>query len=311
MILKQGKTNRKYILIVLILAVIVGGVILCCCSQLKQKPPSHTTTKKATLKTDKENYIQAENISLIFDPGDEDIYILKYKFGEIIPTATFEVYQLQNDTWVKLRLDSANVMICDNERGPVPPPPAPPPPIECRRTVNPITWTWDQKAWEYVTKTCIDIPYTSEELKQVDTGTYKIRVNYYDSGSCDGIQKHLETQFNIETDETADCLKKYPVVVFEDCIPGEVVDGWWGTILYPNTLDTSNVEHYIDAPAPDIIKQAGIASYGASRSTCQTTWFIKIDGEWKEVSQIEFCNYIIDYNSSCNNCLLEWEEGCC
>ena len=112
-------------------------------------------------------------------------------------------------------------------------------------------------------------------------------------------------------DETADCLKKYPVVVFEDCVPGEVVDGWWGTILYPNTLDTSNIEHYIDAPAPDIVKQAGIAHYGASQSNCQTTWFIKINGEWKKAGQIEFCNYIIDYNSSCNDCLLEWEEGCC
>ncbi len=112
-------------------------------------------------------------------------------------------------------------------------------------------------------------------------------------------------------DETADCLRKYPLVVFEDCIPGEVIDGWWGTILYPNTLDTSDIEHYIDALAPDIVKQAGIASYEASRSTCQTIWFVKTNGEWKNVSQIEFCNYIIDYKSSCNDCLLEWEEGCC
>jgi len=39
MILKQGKTNRKYILIVLILAVIVGGGILYCCRWKKSEIP--------------------------------------------------------------------------------------------------------------------------------------------------------------------------------------------------------------------------------------------------------------------------------
>lgn len=129
----------------------------------------------------------------------------------------------------------------------------------------------------------------------------------------------LKTTFNqilstfkfIEPDKIADCLEKYPEVVYKDCVPGEVLDGWRSIILYPNTLDTSNITHYIDVPAPDIVKQAGIASYGTSRSTCQTTWHIKINEEWKDVNQIDFCNFIIDYNSSCNDCLLEWEEGCC
>jgi hypothetical protein len=116
---------------------------------------------------------------------------------------------------------------------------------------------------------------------------------------------------DVKKDETAECLKKYPVVTFKDCVPGEVVDGWRGIILYPNTLDTSNITHYTDAPAPDIVKQAGVANYGTSRSTCQTTWRIKINEEWKDVNQIDFCNFIIEYNSSCKDCLLEWEEGCC
>ena len=112
-------------------------------------------------------------------------------------------------------------------------------------------------------------------------------------------------------DEISSCLKKYPLVEYKDCVPGKIVDGWRGVILYPNNLDTSNITHHIDAPAPDTIKKAGVASYGTGGSDCQTTWHIKINKEWKEVSQTDFCNFIIDYNSSCNDCLLEWEEGCC
>lgn len=117
--------------------------------------------------------------------------------------------------------------------------------------------------------------------------------------------------FKFIEDETTNCLKKYPLVEFKDCVPGKIVDGWSGIVLYPNTLDTSNITHYIDAPAPDVVKQASIASYTTSSATCQTIWQIRINGEWKEVNQLDFCNFIIDYNNSCNGCLLEWKEGCC
>ena len=107
------------------------------------------------------------------------------------------------------------------------------------------------------------------------------------------------------------CFKKYPEGEFEDCIPGEVIDGWREVILYPNTLDTSNMTHSIDSPVPDIVRQAGIAHYVTSWSTCLTTWSIKIEGEWIRVNQIAFCNYITEYNVACSDCLLEWEGGCC
>ena len=123
------------------------------------------------------------------------------------------------------------------------------------------------------------------------------------------VQKEEDLALLIE-DEIAACLKKYPAVEFKDCIPGEVVDGWKEITVYPNTLDTSSLEHF-SMLAPDIVTEAAIAHYGNSRSTCQNTWSIKADGEWKEVSQIEFCNHITNHNTSCDGCLLEWEADCC
>ncbi len=155
-------------------------------------------------------------------------------------------------------------------------------------------------------ETGIEPRWTISYTTSLDSDIYcNIMLDRY--GNITQINPHFEAS----VDETADCLEKYPLVTFEDCVPGRELDGWQGVILYPNSLDTSSIEHYIDAPAPDTVKQAGIASYGSSWSTCQTTWSIKVDGEWRVVSQIEFCNHIIDYNSSCDGCLLEWEEGCC
>lgn len=153
-----------------------------------------------------------------------------------------------------------------------------------------------------------------ESVNRMVAGNYKLSP---EKGCPEGFQGNMlrcESSYKWcepKADETADCFKKYPKIEFEGCVPGKVVDGWEGIILYPNTLDTSNVTHYTDAPAPDVVKQASVASYGISHSTCQTIWRIKINGEWKEVNQLDFCNFIIEYNSSCNECLLEWEEGCC
>lgn len=209
--LTQGKTNWKYISIVLFLAVIAGGVIFNYFWQVKKIEQGteitevKTIIKKATLKTDKDSYKLGEKVNIIFNLGKGNVYIQKNVLNKSILLSTeYEVYKLENNQWIKLRLDTycGNVDVCAGSKlAPPLPCPAPPPP-ECNKVTKQKTWTWDQKVWKYVTKTCGNVAYRSEELKQVDAGTYKIRVNYYNSNSCSGTQKYLETQFNIK-DETA------------------------------------------------------------------------------------------------------------
>jgi len=125
---------------------------------------------------------------------------------------------------------------------------------------------------------------------------------------CDGYPCKCADNKCVLHDVVTGCLEKYPAELFEGCIPGEIMDGWTGICIYPeHAIDTSGIEHHIDAPAPDIVKEASIAHYSTSWSTCQTNWFIKINGEWKGVNQLDFCNYLIRVSSF----LLEWEEGCC
>lgn len=131
------------------------------------------------------------------------------------------------------------------------------------------------------------------------------------------ITNKLKVRLNLETvvasTEVKSCMEEFPVMDFKSCIPGKVVDGWTEKVLYPNTLDTSDVdnEKRIDSPIPEKVKDAAIALYNSSMSNCKNSWFIKESGKWKEVSQIEFCEYAVDYLYSCNKCLLEWEGGCC
>jgi hypothetical protein len=256
-LLTKGKTNWKYILIVLILAVIVGGEILGYLRYFKKEivlisqfPEIKKPEKKeVSLTTDKIEYKQGENVNIILDTGGKEIYLQKNVFtGKILISKGYEVYKLQDTDWVELRINTycGNVMVC-GESGPLPPPcPAPPQP-ECNKITNRITWVWDQKMWEYVEKTCANIPYTDEELKQVEPGTYKIRVTYYDSNSCTGIPKYLETQFKI-TDETANLA------------PSEV-EGWKTyrneelgfEIKYPQNFFVESEQFHPQAPIVFII----------------------------------------------------------
>jgi len=210
--LTKGKTNWKYILIVVILAVIVGGGILGYLKYFKREisylskfPEIKKPEKKGvSITTDKIEYKQGENVTIILDTGGKEIYLQKNVFtGKILISKEYEVYKLQGTDWVKLRINTycGNVMVC-GESGPLLPACPVPPQPECNKITNRITWVWDQKTWEYVEKTCANIPYTNEELKQVEPGMYKIRVTYYDSSSCTGTPKYLETQFKI-TNETA------------------------------------------------------------------------------------------------------------
>jgi hypothetical protein len=142
-----------------------------------------------------------------------------------------------------------------------------------------------------------------------DAGDYQKEVREITSK----LRGRLNLEMVVASTEVRNCMEEFPVVDFKSCIPGKVIDGWTEKVLYPNTLDTSDIDDKksIDSPIPEKVKDAAIALYNSSMSNCKNSWFIKESGEWKEVSQIEFCEYAVDYLYSCNKCLLEWEGGCC
>ena len=113
---------------------------------------------------------------------------------------------------------------------------------------------------------------------------------------------------NIKIEE---CLKKYPKVDFNGCVPGEAVDGFSQKIIYSNKFDSSGLEGAVDMFVPREIEDVGIASYGNSVSSCETNWNIKEGGKYRDVSQEKFCEFIVNYNIFCDDCLLEWQGGCC
>ena len=171
-----------------------------------------------------------------------------------------------------------------------------------------VLWACPEK--EIVTP---DITYCEEDTDcRSSCGCGCINVNEHCPGDelaeCDGYPCKCVNNKCVLDDVVTGCLEKYPAKVFEGCIPGEIMDGWTGSYIYPeHALDTSGIDHHIDAPAPDIVKEASIAHYSTSWSTCQTNWLLKIDGEWESVNQLDFCNHLIRFSSF----LLEWEEGCC
>jgi hypothetical protein len=120
------------------------------------------------------------------------------------------------------------------------------------------------------------------------------------SCDCENINNKIEN-----------CLEKYPKVNFGDCTPGEVVDGWSEVVIYSNGFDTTGLVGAVDMFVPREVRNIGIASYGTSPSSCETTWSIKDGGEYRRVNQEKFCEFIVNYDIFCDDCLLEWQGGCC
>lgn len=57
------------------------------------------------------------------------------------------------------------------------------------------------------------------------------------------------------------------------------------------------------------------AWYGCSICTCEEAWHVKVDGIWND-EELEggveaFCQFLLDYQEACGQCLETWEGGCC
>jgi len=107
--------------------------------------------------------------------------------------------------------------------------------------------------------------------------------------------------------DLAECLVKYQNPLATNCIPGDSVDGLTEMAFYLNKLNLSEVSETTDKSISDDVREASVAIYSNSPSICESSWRIKEDGKWKEVNLSDFCGFVVDYNTDCDGCLLEWE----
>jgi hypothetical protein len=91
------------------------------------------------------------------------------------------------------------------------------------------------------------------------------------------------------------------------------VDGWSSKVYYDKRLTTIIPENGSSLLIPEELKKAIIAKYGKSSCSCKTpiSYQILSEGQLKETDCESFYNFIENYNSSCDNCILTWETDCC
>ena len=87
-------------------------------------------------------------------------------------------------------------------------------------------------------------------------------------------------------------------------------DGFWAVAYYPDGAGPFPADFW---PSQEIL-DAAVAWYECSICTCEERWHIKVDGVW--IDDLEehvdgFCEFLIEYQESCGDCLESWEGGCC
>jgi len=100
-ILKQGKTNWKFLLIVVILAAIVGGIALYCYPEFQkiELPPIQPAEKKVTIFTDKTEYNTNETVKItVKNNSGKSIW----DFGICGNSPWWELQKLEDNKWREL-----------------------------------------------------------------------------------------------------------------------------------------------------------------------------------------------------------------
>jgi len=106
-----------------------------------------------------------------------------------------------------------------------------------------------------------------------------------------------------------------------DCLEGKkfrCVDGWSVTRYYDKRLisTTEFPETFLSSMPKEMreeLEKATIAIYGKSSCSCENpiSYQILIGDKLEETTCERFYEFIEDYNSSCNDCILKWSFGCC
>jgi hypothetical protein len=118
--------------------------------------------------------------------------------------------------------------------------------------------------------------------------------------------KFLENQKNqpkiTSGHEIDKCIKDYPQINYSDCIKNKSISSIHSDIaLFPNEADREYIKRTYE-----VAHKAVIAHYRDSQTDCKNSWSIIDNGKIKKVDQKEFCEYIVNYNHICDNCLLEF-----
>ena len=119
---------------------------------------------------------------------------------------------------------------------------------------------------------------------------------------CDSINS-----FGYCTDAAlSECISKHSGCGCEE----GCMDGFWAVAYYPEGEGPFPADFW---PSQEIL-DAAVAWYECSICTCEERWHIKVDGVW--IDDLEehvdgFCEFLLETQESCGDCLESWEGGCC
>ena len=90
-------------------------------------------------------------------------------------------------------------------------------------------------------------------------------------------------------------------------------DGWSVKVYYDRRSITTPPKDNSSLRIPEELTQAIIARYDKSSCKCITpvSYQVLVEKNLEETDCINFYEFIKNYNSSCNNCVLTWKTGCC
>ena len=147
-----------------------------------------------SLSTDKKTYKKGENVSIALVNNEKNIY--GYSREDLSFNENLKYYKLESDAWRELTIWSYDCwQSCDNESLNLICPSVSIP--TCRKIEKQVNWIWNQNILKNVSKTCGNKIYETEEMTQVDVGTFKIKLDYYSDYKCVSNLNYLETSFNI------------------------------------------------------------------------------------------------------------------
>lgn len=110
-------------------------------------------------------------------------------------------------------------------------------------------------------------------------------------------------------------LKFVPIILLPFSIYGcadkteECLDGWGEESYLPSPDGQINITSY-NLTTPQSVLETRIA-YTQIKCGKIVAYFIKQNDEFKNVTELEFSQYINSYNDSCRSCLNVYKSGCC
>lgn len=277
--------------------------------------------QEVTITTDKTEYEQGEIIQINVSIAKIEYIPLRiYYLPLMVSASDLQVYK--NGEWVKITFNSEDYAECTNLMfisG------------TCKdlSTGESYQETWNQNIFQ-----CKD---GEANYQKAPLGKYRFVFHYWIDG-CYGDESRTiySNEFRISeiiSQQIINKCKEEEKFVEEvqsnpDCLKGKgfrCVDGWGGTTYYDKRqVSTSTIEtasnwradalpSFIPEDTKGELEKATIAEYSRSSCSCEKPigYKILIKDKLEEVSCEEFYQFLQNYESSCENCILMWSYGCC